>query len=118
ALPPVTVRARFGAHPLVSGVRPARGDGDLGPLVVRPDHASGGGKEHRNEEEVEARGSVAHPAARRSHTVPDGADSGSAPARSDRPIHPTARRGPAPVSWPLLELSIRGRSTGRRASAG
>ena len=52
--PPVPVRGRLSPDPLVLGLPPVRRDGDLGPLVVRPDHASGEGQEHRDEEEEPA----------------------------------------------------------------
>ena len=49
--PPVPVGGRLGADTLVPGLPPVRRDGDLGPLVVRPDHASREGQEHRHQED-------------------------------------------------------------------
>jgi hypothetical protein len=52
--PPVAIGGRRRAQPWVPGLQPVRRQHGLRPLVVRPDHASGEGQEHRDEEEEPA----------------------------------------------------------------
>src|SRR4029453_18778494 len=48
---PAPVGGRFGADTLVPRLPPVRRDGDLGPLVAWPDHASREGQEHGHQED-------------------------------------------------------------------